>query len=81
MPNLLKLAIVAAGGNSVIAARYGMSRGMVSAWVARGSFPPDKVADLCGLGGNVIKADSLLGYLADIAAEKARARVLERAAA
>jgi hypothetical protein len=82
MMNLLKVAIVAAGGGKRVAQRYGVHAVSVSRWVSgTNAFPPDHVRDLCEQGGNIVDPDRLAAWLADREAAKTRARVLEKAAA
>lgn len=82
MTNLLKVAIVAAGGGKRVANRYGVHTASVSRWISgMNPFPPERVRDLCEQGGNIVDADRLAGWLADREAAKARAKVLEKAAA
>lgn len=82
MQNLLKVAIVAAGGGRKVAKRYGVNPVSVTRWVMGvNPFPPKHVRDLCEQGGNIVDADRLAGWLADREAAKARAKVLEKAAA
>ncbi len=65
MTNLIKLAIVAAGGNSVVSERFGVSGSTVSCWHKRGNLPIDHVRDLCAMGGNFIRPEKLLVFMAD----------------
>lgn len=81
MNNLLKVAIVAAGGSTIVANHFKVHRASVSRWIAGANFPPEHVAQLCAMGGGIVKPEQLTQFLADRAAEQARGKVLERAAA
>lgn len=81
MMNLLKVAIVAAGGGKAVAAHFKVHPASVSRWIGGESFPPEHIAELCAMGGGIVKAEQLTQFLADRAAAKARGKVMERAAA
>lgn len=62
-PNLIKLAISAAGGRTKVAEHFGVGYWIVTNWTKRGTVPADKVRALCHLGANVITPDALLAYI------------------
>lgn len=81
MQNLLKIAIVAAGGTTKVAKSFGVQRATVSRYISGDlPFPADKVRELCEGGGNIIDAKRLTTFLADREAERARSKVIARAA-
>lgn len=81
MQNLLKIAVVAAGGTTRVADRLGVDRATVSRYIAGLiPFPPERVGELCEQGGRIVAPARLAAFLADREAEKARAKVLARAA-
>lgn len=81
MTNLLKIAVTAAGGTKRVAKELGIHPANVSRYI-NGSipFPPDRVSWLCAEGGYIISAKRMAEWLANREAEKARAKVLARAA-
>lgn len=80
MKNLLKIAIVAAGGTAPVAKFLGVQSATVSRYISGDlPFPPDKVRELCEMGGDIIEAKRLTAFLADREAERARAKVIARA--
>jgi len=81
MQNLLKIAIVAAGGTTKVAASLGVQRATVSRYISGDlPFPVEKVRQLCDEGGDIIDAKRLTVFLADREAERARAKVMSGAA-
>lgn len=81
MQNLLKIAIVAAGGSRAVARHYAVTPVTVSRWTSGlMPFPAEKVRSLCDLGQGIIPAERLAGFLADREAERARRKVLAKAA-
>jgi DNA-binding transcriptional regulator YdaS (Cro superfamily) len=80
MQNLLKVAIVAAGGGKAVAQMLGVTPVTVSRWVSGlNPFPIEHVRKLCDAGG-IIDPARLSIWLADREAERARAKFIARAA-
>lgn len=78
--NLLKIAIVAAGGGKAVAQMFRVTPVTVSRWVSGvNPFPIEHVRKLCDAGG-IIEPARLSIWLADREATKARDKVLQKAA-
>ncbi len=67
-PDILRVAVAAAGGTTAVAEAFGMSQSGVSTRIAQGKWPSAEVRKLCELGGNIISVDKLLEYLEQVAA-------------
>lgn len=81
MTNLLKIAVTAAGGTKSVSKKMGVHISVCSRYINGAiPFPPEKVAWLCAEGGDIIDAKRLTKFLADREAERARAKVIARAA-
>lgn len=80
MPNILKLAIVAAGGPKVVGPHFGVAPKVITVWQQRLNFPADKLDELCRMGGQRVRPDEIVQAMAEHAAERARAKVLAKAA-
>jgi DNA-binding transcriptional regulator YdaS (Cro superfamily) len=82
-PNLMKLAIVAAGGTLAVAARHGVRAETVSRWISGDLTPPPAIiTDLVAAMGGLVTEAQVLGYIADRAEERAAAaRAAAQAAA
>lgn len=72
-PNMIKLAIQAAGGSKRVAAEFGISARGVSQWSESSTVPSRRITRLCELGENVIRPEQILTYIEQVAAEKAHA--------
>lgn len=67
--NILRLAVVAAGGTGTVAAHFGVARGRIQKRLRDNFWPAEHLRPLCQLGQNHISVDQLLDYL-----EQARAQ-------
>lgn len=70
-PNMIKLAITAAGGRERVANEFGRSAWGVGHWTKTDRMPVEFVQPLANLGGNVVSAEQLLTYMREQAQEKA----------
>mgnify|MGYP003564831274 CR=1 FL=1 len=73
--NIIQLAVMAAGGNEAVAAKFGISVFAVRAWGWRHSMPAKHITALCELAkpAAVIKPEAILGYMYSQKQAKARA--------
>lgn len=62
-PNLIKLAVTAAGGREAVSKAMGVSVWGVGHWCKSGRVPTEKIRPLCDLGSNVISVDQVLSYI------------------
>ncbi len=62
-PDILRVAVTAAGGTNAVAAAFGLSAGGVSTRVAKKFWPAADLRRLCEMGGNIITVERLLDYL------------------
>lgn len=69
-PNMIKLAIMAAGGFEAVAQEFGITHWAVREWDKHRRVPPERIRRLCDLGG-VINANQILAQIEATAAEKA----------
>ena len=60
---VIRAAVAAAGGPQKAAAKFGIASQNVSAWIARGRVPADKIKRLCDLGANVVEPSQILEAL------------------
>lgn len=80
-PNLIKLAVIAAGGREHVADTFQTNPMTVTNWQRRGVWPVEWVRRLCAMGENVISVDALLAYIEEAkvsATAKRRAEVEAR---
>lgn len=81
-PNLLKVAIAAAGGTRVVSAELLVTPTTVSRWINGSTqFPAEKVAWLCEEGGNIIERKRLACWLADRQDGKRREALVDKRSA
>jgi DNA-binding transcriptional regulator YdaS (Cro superfamily) len=80
MDNLIRLAIKCAGGYDKAAAATGLNRSTL-ARAASGTipFPAQKIGALAAAADNRVTSKELTRYIADLAADRARAKVLAKA--
>jgi DNA-binding transcriptional regulator YdaS (Cro superfamily) len=71
-PDIIKIAVQAAGGRNVCAERLGVSPWSISNWQAKRSMPANLIRPLCALGG-VVTYEQLLDYIEANAAERVAA--------
>jgi hypothetical protein len=70
-PNLIKLAITAAGGRERVAQHFGLTTWGVGNWIRSHRMPASNIRPLCDLGQNIIKPEQVLAYIERMAtAEK-----------
>lgn len=62
-PDMIKLAVEAAGGRSQVAQALGVDVWTVTNWQRSRRVPPAHIRRLCTMGANVITADQLLAYM------------------
>lgn len=62
-PNIIKVAVEAAGGRNKIAAHFGISPWTVTCWTRKHSLPAKYIVRLCELGGNVISPTTVIEYI------------------
>jgi hypothetical protein len=62
-PNLIKVAVEAAGGRTVAAERLGVDRWTITNWQRGGRVPSQHIRALCALGENIITPEALLAYI------------------
>jgi len=62
-PDLLHIAIVAAGGRERIAKHFNIHKQTVSNWKTSKSLPSYYIEKLCALGEHIIKPEQLLAYI------------------
>ena len=62
-PDLLKIAIVAAGGRKAVAARLGITASAVDDWRTRGLIPERHRQTVCAMGGNIVTPEALAAFL------------------
>jgi hypothetical protein len=71
-PDMIKLAIMAAGGPNEVAAELGLTHWGVRQWPKVGRVPVEYVRRLCDMGG-VITYEQLLAYIEANSGEKVAA--------
>lgn len=69
-PNMIKLAILAAGGHEAVAEEFGITHWAVREWEKASRAPLMRIRRLCDMGG-VISPDQILEHIEAKAAEKA----------
>lgn len=69
-PNIIKVAVEAAGGRSKVAKAFGVSNFSITHWQTTNRMPPQHIRKLCEMGG-IITPDQLLAYIEACAAERA----------
>lgn len=62
-PNIIKVAIEAAGGNHVVAAHFGISRPAVHYWIKTNRVPAKYINELARLGEHLISTERILDYI------------------
>jgi DNA-binding transcriptional regulator YdaS (Cro superfamily) len=62
-PNIIKVAVTAAGGRGRCAERMGVSVWTVTHWCRSNSMPADKVRALAAMTGGVVTTDAILAYI------------------
>ncbi len=75
-PNLISVAVVAAGGSEAVAQRLGVSYWAVNRWRRMGLMSPDHVVKLADLSHGIVSREALAEYVAECNAKAARRRVL-----
>lgn len=63
-PNMIHLAIEAAGGRASLAKKMGLCRGTVNQWALRCSIPVKHIKAVCEFGSNVITVEQVVAYIA-----------------
>lgn len=71
-PNIIKVAVEAAGGRSRVAKAFGVSNFTITNWQTTNRMPPEKIRPLCEMGG-IITPEQVLAYIEKCAAGKAAA--------
>lgn len=64
-PDIIRVAVTAAGGTQRVADHFGVRYQTVVAWWRRRRIPVHFIAPLCDLGRNVVTADSLVRYMTE----------------
>lgn len=72
-PNLIKVAVEAAGGRSQVAKAWNLSPWTITGWQREGRMPVEKIRPLCALGGGVVTPEQLLAYMEQRTTEKVAA--------
>lgn len=62
-PNLIKVAVAAAGGRLEAARKMGESAWTITHWQRTARVPADRVRALAAISGGVVTVDALLGYI------------------
>ncbi len=62
-PDLIKVAVEAAGGRLVVSERLGVSPFTVSYWQRRKFMPPELIRPLCTAGGGIVTPEQVLAYI------------------
>jgi len=65
MINLVKIAVVAAGGTNAVAHHFDVSGPAVSRWTSGFTIPLKNVRRLCSLSDNFVKPGDLLLFIID----------------
>lgn len=60
--NIIRLAVLAAGGDNAVATEFGISRWSVRDWIRRSRVPSEKIRRLCDMGG-VFTPDQVLAQI------------------
>lgn len=70
-PNMIAIAVMAAGGRQAVAAEFGdVTPWAITGWQRTNRMPAHKIRPLCALGGDVVKPDQLLAYIEECEAAK-----------
>lgn len=67
-PNLIKVAIEAAGGRMVVAKAFGLEERTPTRWQRVNTVPVHFIRQLCAMGDNIITPERLLAYIDENAA-------------
>lgn len=67
-PNVLRLAVQAAGGVERVGELFGISYQAVSKRIRERSWPAHQIRPLCAAGGGIITPDKVLDFLEEAAA-------------
>jgi len=78
--DILKIAIVAAGGTKDVAKHFNVSITRVSQWISERQMPLRHVRELTDRGGQIITTERLLNYIADHASKRHSERAASKAA-
>lgn len=62
-PNIIKVAVEAAGGRTRAAEQLGVDRWSITHWQREGRVPPQHIRALCALGENIITPEAMLAYI------------------
>lgn len=62
-PNLIKVAVEAAGGRTVVAAALGIDTWTVTNWQRIARVPAQHIRVICAMGDNIITPERLLAYI------------------
>ncbi len=62
-PNLIKVAVAAAGGRIEAARKLGEGPWTITHWQRTARVPAEKVRPLAAISGGVVSVDALLGYI------------------
>lgn len=73
-PNLIRVAVTAAGGPKTVGEKLGASHWSVNDWCRRNSVPGPLVKPLAELSGGLVSTERLAGYIAEQASKRASAR-------
>lgn len=63
-PDMIHLAIEAAGGRAALAQKMGLCRGTINQWALRGAIPAKHIKAVCDFGSHVITVEQVVGYIA-----------------
>jgi hypothetical protein len=66
-PNLIAVAVTAAGGVDVVADHFKLTRPAVYYWIRKNVLPTKYVRQLCVLSRGVVSTDALLDYMERVA--------------
>jgi hypothetical protein len=62
-PDLVKVAITAAGGRNRVAEHFGFSKQTISLWSHYSRVSPHHIEPLCALGQYIVRPEQLLAYI------------------
>ena len=71
-PNVVQVAIAAAGGRKKACERLGLPEWTLSRWQANRAVPSDQVRALCDLTGGIVTVEMLLAFIEESKAKRAR---------
>ncbi len=69
-PNLIKVAVEAAGGRTVVSRAFGMDVWSITNWQRTNRVPAHHIRQLCAMGDNIITPERLLAYIEEHAAAR-----------